>query len=129
MKKDGIQTRNRKLSAKKKKKAMLGFPDMLRCDKTGAAGGGFGGFGAHGGYSMYSMYGNQHIAAAAVAAAAAASSSSMAGGLMGPGGQGSYHGHQHHPGMHSMSGLGLPSASPAGGGPMGLGGGFCTVGA
>ena len=83
MKKDGIQSRNRKLSSKKKKKGMLNFPEMLRSDKSGHGGhGGFGGFGAHGGY-MYSMYGGPINAAAAVAAAAVASSSSMAGGFDG----------------------------------------------
>ena len=92
MKKDGIQTRNRKLSSKsKKKKGMLGFPDMLKpLDK-----GGFGGFGTGGGgfgsMSHY-MYGGQMHG------------SSMAGGFMSA------------PPMHSMSamsgvGLGLSSTS------------------
>ncbi|RXG60954.1 hypothetical protein Avbf_09348 [Armadillidium vulgare] len=59
MKKEGIQTRNRKLSTKsKKKKGLLGFPDMLKpLDKVG-----FGGFGGGGsGFSSMSsyMYGGQ----------------------------------------------------------------------
>lgn len=121
MKKDGIQTRNRKLNAKKKKKCNMLVP---------GGSGGFGGFGAHGGY-MYGMYGSNHFAAVAASLrdVAAAGSSSMAGSLMGPGGQVAYHGHQHHPSMHGMSGLGLSGASAAAGAPMGLGGGFCTVGA
>lgn len=107
MKKEGIQTRNRKLSSKsKKKKGLLGFPDMLR-DKNGGAGGGFGGFGSPGGgfSAMYSMYGN-HMAAAAAAAAAAASSSSMGGGLMAGGHPGGHHGGQAHSSMHGMSSFG-----------------------
>ncbi|XP_076063378.1 endothelial transcription factor GATA-2-like [Oratosquilla oratoria] len=60
MKKEGIQTRNRKLSSKsKKKKGVMGFPDMLKpLDK-----GGFGGFGSGGsGFSpsmSHYMYGGQ----------------------------------------------------------------------
>lgn len=59
MKKEGIQTRNRKLSSKsKKKKGMLGFPDMLKpFDAVG-----FGGFGSSGsGFSSMTpyMYGGQ----------------------------------------------------------------------
>ena len=113
MKKEGIQTRNRKLSSKsKKKKGLLGFPDMLR-DKNGGASGGFGGFGGHGGSfsAMYSMYGNQMAAAAAAAAAA---SSSMGGGLMPP----SHHAphQQAHHSMHGMTGFAaqipLTSAAP-----------------
>jgi len=121
MKKDGIQTRNRKLSSKKKKKGMLFPADMLRCDKTGAAGaaGGFGGFGGHFGGHMYSMYGG-----AAAASMAASMAATMA---MGSGHQGGYH--QPHPGMHGMSSLGLGGAAAPSTGPMGLGGGFCTVGA
>ena len=123
MKKEGIQTRNRKLSSKsKKKKGLLGFPDMLR-DKNGGASGGFGGFGGHGGglSAMYTMYNNQMMTAAAAAAAAAASSSSMGGGLMGTAGHhGGPHASQHHPSMSGMAGfsnfggspqLQLPSAS------------------
>ncbi|XP_047473715.1 GATA-binding factor 2-like isoform X1 [Penaeus chinensis] len=92
MKKEGIQTRNRKLSSKsKKKKGMLGFPDMLKpLDK-----GGFGGFGTGGsgfGSMSHYMYGGQMHG------------SSMAGGFMSA------------PPMHGMSamsgvGLGLSSTS------------------
>ncbi|CAL4078966.1 unnamed protein product, partial [Meganyctiphanes norvegica] len=57
MKKEGIQTRNRKLSSKsKKKKGMLGFPDMLKPFDKGF--GGFGGSGFGSGMSHY-MYGGQ----------------------------------------------------------------------
>ncbi|KAF2359614.1 Zinc finger GATA-type [Trinorchestia longiramus] len=136
MKKEGIQTRNRKLSSKsKKKKGLLGFPDMLR-DKNGPGGAGFGGFGSPaGGFSaMYSMYGN-HMAAAAAAAAAAASSSSMGGGLMGGGHHGMHPGSQPHSSMHGMSTFGgiggasqlqLPSAAAAG---FGMSAGSNVVGA
>ncbi|MPC40383.1 GATA-binding factor C [Portunus trituberculatus] len=92
MKKEGIQTRNRKLSSKsKKKKGMLGFPDMLKpLDK-----GGFGGFGTGGsgfGSMSHYMYGGQMHG------------SSMAGGFMSA------------PPMHGVSamsgvGLGLSSTS------------------
>nr|XP_027235735.1 GATA-binding factor C-like [Penaeus vannamei] len=92
MKKEGIQTRNRKLSSKsKKKKGMLGFPDMLKpLDK-----GGFGGFGTGGsgfGSMSHYMYGGQMHG------------SSMAGGFMSA------------PPMHGMSamsgvGLGFSSTS------------------
>ncbi|XP_071524514.1 trans-acting T-cell-specific transcription factor GATA-3-like isoform X1 [Panulirus ornatus] len=92
MKKEGIQTRNRKLSSKsKKKKGMLGFPDMLKpLDKGGFTGFGTGGSG-FGSMSHY-MYGGQMHG------------SSMAGGFMSA------------PPMHGMSamsgvGLGLSSAS------------------
>ncbi|XP_069162338.1 trans-acting T-cell-specific transcription factor GATA-3 [Procambarus clarkii] len=90
MKKEGIQTRNRKLSQKsKKKKGMLGFPDMLKpLDK-----GGFGGFGTGGsgfGSMSHYMYGGQMHG------------SSMAGGFMsGP----PVHG------MSAMSGVGLGFSS------------------
>ena len=90
MKKEGIQTRNRKLSSKsKKKKGMLGFPDMLKpLDKSfGGFGGGGGGFSASMSHYMYG--GQMH-------------GSSMAGGFMsGP----AMHG------MGSMSGLGLGLSS------------------
>ncbi|XP_042234390.1 GATA-binding factor 3-like [Homarus americanus] len=109
MKKEGIQTRNRKLSQKsKKKKGMLGFPDMLKpLDKSG-----FGGFGTGGsgfGSMSHYMYGGQMHG------------SSMAGGFMsGP----PVHG------MSAMSGglgsLGLSSASAAS---LGFSSGFCTVAA
>ncbi|XP_042234389.1 GATA-binding factor C-like isoform X2 [Homarus americanus] len=92
MKKEGIQTRNRKLSQKsKKKKGMLGFPDMLKpLDKSG-----FGGFGTGGsgfGSMSHYMYGGQMHG------------SSMAGGFMSA------------PPVHGMSamsgvGLGLSSTS------------------
>ncbi|KAA0193245.1 hypothetical protein HAZT_HAZT000323 [Hyalella azteca] len=137
MKKDGIQTRNRKLSAKsKKKKGLLGFPDMLR-DKSCQGGQGFPGFGGPGGggfSAMYSMYGN-HMAAAAAAAAAAASSSSMGGGLMGGGHHGVHHSGQPHSSMHGMSGFGgIGGASqlqiPSGAAPFGMShGGNNVVGA
>ncbi|KAK4296810.1 hypothetical protein Pmani_030730 [Petrolisthes manimaculis] len=104
MKKEGIQTRNRKLSSKsKKKKGMLGFPDMLKpLDK------GFGGFGTGGsgfGSMSHYMYGGQMHG------------SSMAGGFMsGPpmhgmsamsGGLGSL-------GLSSTSQIQIPSASSLG---------------
>ncbi|XP_066964148.1 GATA-binding factor 1-A-like isoform X2 [Macrobrachium rosenbergii] len=59
MKKEGIQTRNRKLSSKsKKKKGMMGFPDMLKpLDKSGFVGLGTSGSG-FGSMSHY-MYGSQ----------------------------------------------------------------------
>lgn len=102
MKKEGIQTRNRKLSSKKKKKGMLGFPDMLMkpLDKSG-----FGAFGGGGsGFSPY-MYGGQMP------------TGGMAGGFMaGP----PVHG------MSTMSGmpLGLSSAAASAASL-----GFCTVAA
>ena len=126
MKKDGIQTRNRKLSAKKKKKGMhpVYAPDMLRCDKNGGmSAAGFGSFASHNPYNMYNVYNSQHLAAIL--------GGSNAGGLVAPSGagQGSYPGAQHHPSMHGMSGLGLSgAAAAAGGGAMAIGG-FCTVGA
>ena len=90
MKKEGIQTRNRKLSSKsKKKKGMLGFPDMLKpLDKGfGGFGGGGGGFSASMSHYMYG--GQMH-------------GSSMTGGFMsGP----AMHG------MGTMSGLGLGLSS------------------
>ncbi|XP_050737911.1 GATA-binding factor 3-like [Eriocheir sinensis] len=112
MKKEGIQTRNRKLSSKsKKKKGMLGFPDMLKpLDK-----GGFGGFGTGGsgfGSMSHYMYGGQMHG------------SSMAGGFMSA------------PPMHGMSAmsgglgsLGLSSAAAASAASLGLSSGFCTVAA
>lgn len=112
MKKEGIQTRNRKLSQKsKKKKGMLGFPDMLKpLDK-----GGFGGFGTGGsgfGSMSHYMYGGQMHG------------SSMAGGFMSA------------PPMHGMSAmsgglgsLGLSSAAAASAASLGLSSGFCTVAA
>ncbi|XP_066964149.1 GATA-binding factor 1-B-like isoform X1 [Macrobrachium rosenbergii] len=111
MKKEGIQTRNRKLSQKsKKKKGMLGLPDMLKpLDK-----GGFGGFGAGGsgfGSMSHYMYGGQMHG------------SSMAGGFMSA------------PPMHGMSmsgglgSFGLSSAAAASAASLGLSSGFCTVAA
>ncbi|KAK8748326.1 hypothetical protein OTU49_016077, partial [Cherax quadricarinatus] len=100
MKKEGIQTRNRKLSQKsKKKKGMLGFPDMLKpLDKGGFGGFGTGGFGTGGfgtggsGFSSMShyMYGGQMHG------------SSVAGGFMSAP---PVHG------MSSMSGVGLGLSS------------------
>lgn len=118
MKKDGIQTRNRKLSSKKKKKGMMGYPDMLRCDKNGSVGTNFPGFGPH--YNSMYMYNNHQQIAAAILGGG------NPGGLVGSAGQAGYHGPQHHPSIHGMS-AGLAAAT--GGGAMGLGGGFCTVGA
>ncbi|ROT75584.1 Endothelial transcription factor GATA-2 [Penaeus vannamei] len=88
MKKEGIQTRNRKLSQKsKKKKGMLGFPDMLKpLDK-----GGFGGFGTGGsgfGSMSHYMYGGQMHG------------SSMAGGFMSA------------PPMHGMSAIASRAREP-----------------
>ncbi|XP_068238509.1 GATA-binding factor 2-like [Palaemon carinicauda] len=59
MKKEGIQTRNRKLSSKsKKKKCMLGFPDMLKpLDKSGFVG--FGTSSSGFGSMSHYMYGSQ----------------------------------------------------------------------
>ncbi|KAK8748332.1 hypothetical protein OTU49_016084, partial [Cherax quadricarinatus] len=107
MKKEGIQTRNRKLSSKsKKKKGMLGFPDMLKpLDKGGFGGFGTGGFGTGGsgfGSMSHYMYGGQMHG------------SSMAGGFMSAppvhgmsamsGGLGSL-------GLSSTSQIQIPSAS------------------
>ncbi|KAL7644403.1 UNVERIFIED_CONTAM: hypothetical protein RMT77_005234 [Armadillidium vulgare] len=99
MKKEGIQTRNRKLSSKKKKKGMIGFPEMLMkpLDKSG-----FGAFGgSSSGFSHY-MYGGQ------------VHGGGMTGGFMTS------------PSMHGMSGmpLGLSSAAASAASL-----GFCTVAA
>jgi len=111
MKKDGIQTRNRKLSSKsKKKKGMLGFPDMLKpLDRSG-----FGGFGSSG-FGFGSTYGH-----------------SMYGGQM-PGGQmGCF---MSAPPMHGMSaalsgfGQGLSSAAATSAASLGFSSGFGTVAA
>ncbi|KAK8748325.1 hypothetical protein OTU49_016076 [Cherax quadricarinatus] len=90
MKKEGIQTRNRKLSQKsKKKKGMLGFPDMLKpLDKGGFGGFGTGGFGTGGsgfGSMSHYMYGGQmhgsSMAGGFMSAPPVHGMSSMSGGL------------------------------------------------
>ena len=81
-------------------------------------GGGPGGFGVGGFAQQHNYMYNMYNAAAAVAAGAL---------IGGPSGQASYHSTGPH--HSSMSSLGLSSAAAAAGAPMGLGGGFCTVGA
>lgn len=112
MKKEGIQTRNRKLSSKsKKKKGMLGFPDMLRpLDKSGFGGFGSSGFGFGSTGSPYGMYGSQ-----------------MPGSQMGC--------FMSAPPMHGMSsalsgfGQGLSTAAAASAASLGFSSGFGTVAA
>ena len=106
MKKEGIQTRNRKLSSKKKKKGMLAFPEMIMKSSDKLQ---FGGFGPGGsGFSSMSPY--------------------MYGGQMA--GTGMHGGFMAGPPMHGMSGmtLGLSSAA-ASAASLGLGSGYCTVAA
>ena len=116
MKKEGIQTRNRKLSSKsKKKKGCLGFQDVMGpLDKAAAAAAaaaaGFPGFasaaGSNLGVSSMSHYvynGQMHAHAHPHPHAHPHATSMGAGGFVTAGGAASMH---HHSAMASMGGLG-----------------------
>ena len=101
MKKEGIQTRNRKLTSKKKKKNGFGITDIKPLEK------GFPGFGHTGGGFSHLYYGSQ-----------------MHGGSM----AGQFMASQQMHGMGSVPGMSL-GLSPSAAASLGLSSGFCTVAA